>query len=291
MLTSAKIGKQNGDTRKPGYINLSNVFHIYRIVPKYSVCFLKHCNCDVKDIQLLEKYKQNHRIKISNRRATQRCNVSAFFYAKICSLLARRRSSQPVQRVYWPENVIDWLGKWRPTCIMRHAWGQKLQSFRRKWPFYMDLYSMAELRCFDVSVLTLPQSFIRTRYARPRLIWGFIAFPLAPRAHYSHTDLYSKLKRRGTRQVSVIVSTFTATDRTICFLTTIGRTTVREGRFPLGGIFSYLAISRVELIRKDKEKFRSARKIPPSEKRSLRLKWKTGVDVVFYQWNDWTWLA
>jgi hypothetical protein len=58
-----------------------------------------------------------HRIKISNRRATQRCNVSAFFYAKICSLLARRRSSQPVQRVYWPENVIVWLGKWRPTCV------------------------------------------------------------------------------------------------------------------------------------------------------------------------------
>ena len=69
-----------------------------------------------------------HRIKISNRRATQRCNVSSFFYAKICSLLARRRSSQPVQRVYWPENVIDWLGKWRPTCVMRHARGQKLQT-------------------------------------------------------------------------------------------------------------------------------------------------------------------
>jgi hypothetical protein len=85
-----------------------------------------------------------HRIKMSNRRATQRCNVSAFFYAKICSLLARRRSSQPVQRVYWPENVRDWLGRWRPTCVMRHARGQKLQSFRRKWPFYiyMDLYSM-----------------------------------------------------------------------------------------------------------------------------------------------------
>ena len=92
---------------------------------------------------MLAKY--NHRIKISNRRATQRCNVSAFFYAKICSLLARRRSSQPVQRVHWPENVIDWLGKWRPTCVMRHARGQILQSFRRKWPFYMDLYSMIQL--------------------------------------------------------------------------------------------------------------------------------------------------
>jgi hypothetical protein len=83
-----------------------------------------------------------HRIKISNRGATQRCNVSAFFYAKICSLLARRRSSQAVQRVYWPENVIDWLARWRPTCVMRHARGQKLQSFRHKWPFYIDLYSM-----------------------------------------------------------------------------------------------------------------------------------------------------
>jgi hypothetical protein len=94
--------------------------------------------CKIKD----EHIHLYHRIKISNRRATQRCNVSAFFYAKICSLLARRRSSQPVQRVYWPENVIDWLGRWRPTCVMRHARGQKLQSFRRKWPFYMDLYSM-----------------------------------------------------------------------------------------------------------------------------------------------------
>ena len=73
---------------------------------------------------------RKNRIKISNRRATQRC-------AKICSLLARRQNSQPVQRVYWPGNVIDWLGKWRPTCVMRHARGQKLQSFRRKWPFYM----------------------------------------------------------------------------------------------------------------------------------------------------------
>ncbi len=92
---------------------------------------------------MIAEWNRDHRIKISNRRATQRCNVSAFFYAKICSLLARRRSSQPVQRVYWPENVIDWLGKWRPTCVMRHARGQKLQSFRRKWPFYMNLYSMA----------------------------------------------------------------------------------------------------------------------------------------------------
>ncbi len=97
---------------------------------------------------------RHHRIKISNRRATQRCNVSAFFYAKICSLLARRRSSQPVQRVYWPENVIDWLGKWRPTCVMRHARGQKLQSFRRKWPFYMNLYSMPACSTSGIEFVT-----------------------------------------------------------------------------------------------------------------------------------------
>ena len=36
---------------------------------------------------------------------------------------AEQGSRQPVQRVYWPENVIDWLGKWRPTCVMRHARG------------------------------------------------------------------------------------------------------------------------------------------------------------------------
>ena len=103
-------------------------------------------NCLLYADDLVLLLKSRHRIKISNRRATQRWNVSAFFYAKICSLLARRRSSQPVQRVYWPENVIDWLGKWRPTCVMRYARGQKLQSFRRKWPFYMDLYSMVSVR-------------------------------------------------------------------------------------------------------------------------------------------------
>jgi hypothetical protein len=93
-----------------------------------------------------------HRIKISNRRATQRCNVSSFFYAKICSLLARRRSSQPVQRVYWPGNVIDWLGKWRPTCVMRHARGQKLH-------FYMDLYSMLWSHRLQIPLLHFSSDF------------------------------------------------------------------------------------------------------------------------------------
>jgi hypothetical protein len=55
-----------------------------------------------------------------------------------------QKAEQPASTacLYWPENVIDWLGKWRPTCVMRHAREQKLQSFRCKWPFYMDLYSM-----------------------------------------------------------------------------------------------------------------------------------------------------
>jgi hypothetical protein len=38
---------------------------------------------------------------------------------------------------------------------MRHARGQKLQSFRRKWPFYMVLYSMILARgcCMHVFLL------------------------------------------------------------------------------------------------------------------------------------------
>jgi hypothetical protein len=99
-------------------------------------------------------------------------NVSSFFYAKICSLLVRRRSSQPVQRVYWPENVIDWLGKWRQTCVMRHARGQKLQrGFRRKWPFCMDLYSVVKsweiLCCAHIYVYLLEVK--AKRYIKVRL--------------------------------------------------------------------------------------------------------------------------
>ena len=114
-----------------------NILQTYKLRTKFNCNYSNNNSVDSNNFE-----RRMHRIKISNRRATQRCNVSAFFYAKICSLLARRRSSQPVQRVYWPENVIDWLGKWRPTCVMRHARGQKLQSFRRKWSFYMNLYSM-----------------------------------------------------------------------------------------------------------------------------------------------------
>ena len=111
-----------------------------------------------------------HRIKISTRRATQRCNVSAFFYAKICSLLARRRSSQPVQRVYWPENVIDWLGKWQPTCVMRHARGQKLQSFRRKWPFwYGSLFYAARLYHYICMCVVFP---LGVKNARLEIVLG-----------------------------------------------------------------------------------------------------------------------
>ena len=51
-------------------------------------------------------------------------------------------ASQPVQRAYWPENVIDWLGKWRPTCVMRYACGHKLQRFRLKISFWSHRYSV-----------------------------------------------------------------------------------------------------------------------------------------------------
>ena len=102
--------------------------------------------------------EHGHRIKISNRRATQLCNVSSFFYAKICSLLARRRSSQPVQ--------------WRPTCVMRHARGQKLQSFRRKWPFYMDLYSMTWLKSLSNSIQrTCSQAIFVENKGAPRPLY------------------------------------------------------------------------------------------------------------------------
>jgi hypothetical protein len=48
--------------------------------------------------------------------------------------------------VYWPEGRAAsqysvFIGQ-KMSLTMRHARGQKLQSFRRKWPFYMDLYSM-----------------------------------------------------------------------------------------------------------------------------------------------------
>ena len=54
----------------------------------------------------------------------------------------RRRSSQPVQRIYWPENVIDWPEQWRTACVMRYERGHKLQSFRREWDFCMSPYSV-----------------------------------------------------------------------------------------------------------------------------------------------------
>ena len=37
---------------------------------------------------------------------------------------------------------------------MRHARGQKLQSFRRKWPFYKHLYSLL-FRCIEFLVRIL----------------------------------------------------------------------------------------------------------------------------------------
>ena len=81
------------------------------------------------------------------RSPTQGCNVSSCFYAKICSLLTRRWSSQPVQRVYWPENVIYWPEQWRTACVMRYGQRHKLQSFRREWDFCMYPYSVLQ-SCF-----------------------------------------------------------------------------------------------------------------------------------------------
>jgi hypothetical protein len=147
------------------------------------------CTPPIGPLSSIQGPHLGHRIKISNRRATQRCNVSSFFYAKICSLLARRRSSQPVQRVYWPENVIDWLGKWRPTCVMRHARGQKLQSFRRKWPFYMDLYSMPwEKFTF---LLLFRKMLMSMRGQTPKREWRMVdVIPIAMRVVRSGMFVY-----------------------------------------------------------------------------------------------------
>ena len=88
------------------------------------------------------------RLKVSSqnrdtyRSPTQGCNMSSCFDAKIYSLLARRRSSQPVQRVYWPENVIYWPEQWRTACVMQYARRHKLQSFRCEWDFCMYPYSV-----------------------------------------------------------------------------------------------------------------------------------------------------
>ena len=130
---------------------MSQLFNlILRVIAYANLCSFIYAN-----LSLITYAGLRHRINISNRRATQRCNASSVFYAKICSLLARRRSSQPVQRVYWPENVIDWLGKWRPACVMRHARGQKLQSFRHEWPFCIWIFILCLRSCF----LSSPKQF------------------------------------------------------------------------------------------------------------------------------------
>ena len=67
----------------------------------------------------------------------------------ICSLLARRRSSQPEQCVYWPENIIDWLGKWRPTCVMRHARGQNFKVSDVSGPSVWSLFCAGIILMFN----------------------------------------------------------------------------------------------------------------------------------------------
>ena len=114
--------------------------------------FITDLTCSSYFCRVIKVFPQLHRIKISNRRATQRCNMSSFFLCKNMKFTCQK-AEQPastwVQHVCWPENVIDWLGKWRPTCVMRHAWGQKLQSFQCKWLFCMDFYSVTAATDFS----------------------------------------------------------------------------------------------------------------------------------------------
>ena len=100
-----------------------------------------------------------HRIKItSDRRATQRYNAFSFFNAKICSLLARtRRSSQPVQRFYWPENVIDLLEKWRSTCVMRDDRNFKASDLSGPsvWIFILCMETVVRMNAtFEMSAIS-----------------------------------------------------------------------------------------------------------------------------------------
>jgi hypothetical protein len=115
-------------------------------------------------------------MKISNRRATQRCNVSSFFYAKICSLLARRRGIQP-----------------STACLL----ARKCHSLARKIVASED----RNFKASDVSGLSvwifilwlgcaLPLSLQRefeqdNEVRRRRRTWQFL-----PSAHYlAHTEL------------------------------------------------------------------------------------------------------
>jgi hypothetical protein len=61
--------------------------------------------------------RHGHIIKISNRRATQRCNVSSFFLCKNVQFTGQK-AEQPASTACLLARKCNWLaiGKWRPTC-------------------------------------------------------------------------------------------------------------------------------------------------------------------------------
>ena len=81
-----------------------------------------------------------HRITIYTEGPLRGTTCLHLSYANICSLLARRRSSQPVQRVYWSVHAIDWQSLARASCVMRYARRQKLQRFRQESDFCIFLF-------------------------------------------------------------------------------------------------------------------------------------------------------
>jgi hypothetical protein len=75
---------------------------------------------------------RKHRIKISNRRATQRCNVSSFFLCKNMQFTGQK-AEQPASTACLLARKCHWLAR-KMAANMRNATCAR--------PFYMDLYSM-----------------------------------------------------------------------------------------------------------------------------------------------------
>ena len=76
--------------------------------------------------------------------------------------------------LYWPENVIDWPGKGRPTCVMRYACGHKLQRFRLKISFWSHRYSVPRAHA-----PLYPRGILETRLRKPGI---------CSRVHFSRTN-------------------------------------------------------------------------------------------------------
>ena len=83
-----------------------------------------------------------HRITVYSEGQLSGTTCPHFSYVNICSLLARRRGSYPVQRVYWSVHAFDWQLLATASCVMWYARGQKLQKLWLKLSFSIKYYSV-----------------------------------------------------------------------------------------------------------------------------------------------------